>query len=152
MNGGRASNCAWLGRGTATEFSGNDYAVGGARDARCSEKESSGEAFSGRTACQATCRASGIKSRGAAANAGICSDWQTWQAVSGPPVCWWTKAPPAAKYKSATQPNMANARLPEMNLNQSICLLNTPQCSSLDGQTVISVAIAAFAFKRFVQL
>ena len=67
-------------------FSGSDYAEGGPRDARCSEKESSGEAFSGRTACQATCRASGIRSRGAAANAGMCSAWQMWQAVSGPPV------------------------------------------------------------------
>ena len=110
MNGSRASNSQWLGRGTATEISGNDYAVGGARDARCSEKESSGEAFSGRTACQATCRASGIRSRGAAARAGMCNDWQTWQAVSDPPVCSWAKAPPAAKYSSATQPNRASAR------------------------------------------
>ncbi len=75
-----------------------------------------------RLACQATCRASGIRSRAAAASAGMCSDWQTWQAVSGPPVCWWTYAPPAAKYNNATQPKMANACLPEMSLAKSIFL------------------------------
>src|SRR6266446_1657204 len=31
--------------------------------------------------------------------------------------------PPAAKYSSATQPNIANARLPEMSLAKSISLM-----------------------------
>src|SRR5260370_28235902 len=84
-NGGRPSSDAARREETATEISGSDYAEGGPRDARCSEKESSGEAFSGRTVCQATCRASGIRSRGAAANAGMCSAWQVWPAGSGPP-------------------------------------------------------------------
>jgi hypothetical protein len=99
----------------------NRYAEGGAREARCVAKASSGETFSGRTACHATWRASWIRSRGADANVGTCTDWQTWQAVSGPPLCWWTKTPPAAKYNRAMQPNIASARLPEMSLTQFIC-------------------------------
>src|SRR6266852_1633861 len=61
-------------------FSGSDYAEGGPRDARCSEKESSGEAFSGRTVCQATCRASGIRSRGATSRLAHCSSGECFTA------------------------------------------------------------------------
>src|ERR1700682_4364368 len=100
----------------------NVYAEGGAREARCTAKESSGEALAAGAAYLVTCCASANRARGAAAKAGTCSDWQTWQAVSGPMGCWWTKAPPAAKYNRAAQPSMAIARLPEMNLRKSICL------------------------------
>ena len=117
------------------------YAAGGARDARWSEKESSGEMLSGGAACHATCRASGMRSTGAAANAGMCRDWQTWQAMSRPAACWWTNTPPAAKYSSARQPNTASVRLPVSLSRGCIFLPCTPQCSSLDGRSTTSVAL-----------
>jgi len=70
----------------AMEISGSNYADGGPREARCRAKESCGVALSGSAACRATSRASGMRSSGAAASAGMCSAWQMWQAVSGPPV------------------------------------------------------------------
>jgi len=74
-----------------------NYAVGGARPARCSEKESLGAACLGSD--EYLVKICGVLRRSslAAASAGMCNAWQIWQAVSGPFVCWWKSAPPAAK-------------------------------------------------------
>jgi hypothetical protein len=73
-------------------------------------KESSGEASSGKAACQVTWRVSGIRSSRVAARVGRCNDWQTWQTVSGPLLCSCRKTPPAAKYNIARQARTASAR------------------------------------------
>lgn len=43
-------------------------------------------------------------------SAGACSDWQTWQVVSGLPLCWCRKLPPPAKYSSARHKKAALIR------------------------------------------
>ncbi len=62
-----------------------DYAVGGARDARCRAKESSGATWNGSDEYQVIGPGVVTRSNLAAASAGMCSVWQTWHAVSGPP-------------------------------------------------------------------
>jgi hypothetical protein len=63
----------------------SDYAVGGAREARCRAKESSGATWSRSDEYRVIGPGVVTISKEAAASAGICSVWQTWQAVSGPP-------------------------------------------------------------------
>jgi hypothetical protein len=95
--------------------------------------------------CQAICCASGISSRRAAARTGAWRTWQTWQGVSGPLVCWWRKAPPAAKYSRATQPKIARIRRqllgPESKLLRFIRLHT--EGISLDGGAPTKVARGA---------
>jgi hypothetical protein len=43
-------------------------------------------------------------------SAGACSDWQTWQTVSGAPWCSCRKLPPPAKYNNARHSNAAPIR------------------------------------------
>jgi len=71
--------------------------MGGARPARCREKESLGAACCGSEEYQVTIGVVLMRSSRAAASAGMCSAWQIWQTVSGPFVCWWKRELPAAK-------------------------------------------------------
>src|ERR1700676_1223534 len=87
-----------------------NYAEGGAREARCREKELLGAPCWGGEEDRALSAEPGTKSSAAAASTGACSDWQMWQAFSGPFVCWWSRLPPVAKYSSTTQANTATAR------------------------------------------
>src|SRR5271167_847388 len=65
-----------------------NYAEGGAREARCREKVLLGAACCGSEVCRAISSGAATRSSAAAASAGMCRDWQMWQAVSGPPLCW----------------------------------------------------------------
>src|SRR5580692_2910750 len=87
-----------------------NYAEGGAREARCRENELLGAACCGSEAYRAISSGEATRSSAAAASTGTCSDWQMWQAVSGPFVCWWRRLPPAAKYSSTAHANTASAR------------------------------------------
>lgn len=59
--------------------------------------------------------------REAAASAGMCSVWQTWHAVSGPPWWWCRNVPPAAKKSNIAQPSTANARCAIVPLEMITC-------------------------------
>ena len=87
-----------------------NYADGGAREARCRENELLGAACCGSEVYLAISSGAATRSSAAAASTGMCNDWQMWQAVSGPPVCWWSRLPPAAKYKRTAHANTASAR------------------------------------------
>src|SRR5262249_25837547 len=117
---------------------------GGAREARWRAKESDGAADSGREGCHPTCCASGINLTGAAANAGTCSAWQMWQAVSGPLGGGCRSVPPAAKDSNATQPSMAKAR------RRLLCLRLSPHISiHLQRNTRTSVYQLRWTIKPF---
>ena len=87
-----------------------NYAEGGAREARCRENEFPGAACCGNEEYRAISSGAATRSRAAAASTGICSDWQIWQAVSEPFVCWWSRLPPAAKYSKTAHASTATAR------------------------------------------
>ncbi|HEY2545706.1 MAG TPA: hypothetical protein VGI46_06545, partial [Candidatus Acidoferrum sp.] len=55
-----------------------NYAVGGARPARCSENELLGAARRGSEEYLAICSGTATRSSAAGASTGACSDWQTW--------------------------------------------------------------------------
>jgi hypothetical protein len=61
--------------------------MGGAREARCGEKGSLNTKCRGSEEYQATLSRTGLRFSRAAASAGMCSAWHTWQAVSGPWLC-----------------------------------------------------------------
>jgi len=87
-----------------------------ARETRddCNEKAYRGGATFQKTALPSDLWACGINLPDATARPGTCNDWQTWQAVSGASLCWWTKAPPEAKYKTGpSNLGVASARLPK---------------------------------------
>lgn len=86
------------------------YAEGGAREARSRENELLGAACCRSEEYLAISSGTATRSNAAAASTGACSDWQMWQAFSGPLVCWWSRLPPAAKYSSTAQANTASAR------------------------------------------
>lgn len=79
---------------------GESYAEGGAREARCRENESLGAEWCGSVKFLAINSGVATRSSDAATSAGMCRDWQIWQAFSDPPVCWWNKLP-QAKYSSS---------------------------------------------------
>src|SRR5712691_1414793 len=114
----------------------SDQAVGGARPARCREKESLGAACCGSEEYQVTIRGVLTRLNRAAASAGRCNAWQIWQAGSGPFVCWWNREPPAAKYSKAAQASSARARRttvrPKMASGRYI--LSTLYLSTFDGR------------------
>ncbi len=84
-----------------------------------------------------------MRSRAAAAKAGMCSAWQTWQTLSAPPLCWWTKAPPPAKYRSAMHPKIASARLAVSKFAGCMGLGLHTLVYTLDGQGDVLVALIA---------
>jgi hypothetical protein len=128
-------------------LNGGGYARGGARDGRCSEKESFGATCSGIEASQTIGAGATENATLAVASAGICSVWQTWHGVAGPLVCSCSSAPPHAKYSNAKQANSARPRrspslsrvtyggIPEDTVGAS-----TPFRSSLDGNRSFLVA------------
>ena len=65
-----------------------DYALGGARPARCRENELLGAACCGNEEYQVIVWGVLTRSGRAAARAGMCSAWHMWHAVSGAFVCW----------------------------------------------------------------
>src|SRR5258707_5081527 len=84
------------------------YAEGGARPARSTETSSRAAVTTGRESYQLEiCGAEAIPLN-TAVSAGACSDWQIWQALSGPPLCWCRRLPPPAKYNNA-RPSIAAA-------------------------------------------
>jgi len=87
-----------------------NYAEGGAREARCRETEFVGAACCGSEEYLSISSGTATRSSAAAASTGICSDWQMWQAVSEPFVCWWSRLPPAAKYSKTAHASTATAR------------------------------------------
>src|SRR5580704_6349252 len=109
-----------------------NYAEGGAREARCRENELLGAACCGSTEWREIGSGAATRSRAAAASAGMCSDWQMWQAVSGPFVWWWRRLPPAAKYSKTAHANTATARrvVFRAKIRPKIVL---PRCMTLPG-------------------
>src|SRR5580692_94121 len=91
-------------------LAGNNYAEGGAREARCRENELLGAACCGSEEYLAISSGTATRSNAAAASTGACSDWQMWQAFSGPWLCWCSRLPPEAKYSSTAQASTATAR------------------------------------------
>src|SRR3989442_8580376 len=63
------------------------YAEGGARPARRTETSSRAAVSMGRESYQPEIRGAEAIPLNAEVSAGACSDWQTWQALSGPPLC-----------------------------------------------------------------
>src|SRR5580704_6429600 len=84
-----------------------NYAEGGAREARCKENELLGAACCGSEEYLAISSGTATRSKAAAASTGACSDWQMWQAFSGPWLCWCSRLPPEAKYSSTAQASTA---------------------------------------------
>ncbi len=109
-----------------------NYAEGGAREARCRETELLGAACCGSEEYLAINSGVATRSRAAAASTGMCSDWQMWQAVSEPFVCWWNRLPPAAKYSKTAHANTATARrvVFRAKIRPKIVL---PRCMTLPG-------------------
>jgi hypothetical protein len=97
-----------------------NYADGGAREARCSEKELLGAVCCGSEENRAISSGAATSSGAAEANTGACSDWQMWQVVSGPFVCWCRRLPPPAKYSSTAHTKTASARLAVVRPNMPL--------------------------------
>lgn len=122
-------------------------ARGGAREGRCSEKESFGATCRGIEASQTIGAGATENATLAVASAGMCSVWQTWHGVSGPLVCSCSSAPPHAKYSNAKQANSAKPRRsPSLSRVKDLCIsegtvgASTPFRSSLDGKRSCLVA------------
>src|SRR5437016_14486152 len=103
-----------------------NQAVGGARPARSREKELRGAACCGSEEYRVTIGGVLTRSSRAAASAGKCSAWQTWQALSGPWACPWGSVAPSAKYSNTPPAIKASARWralrPKMVARECICL------------------------------
>src|SRR5882762_4564363 len=93
------------------------YAEGGARPARRTETSSRAAVTTGRESYQPEIRGAEAIPLNATVSAGACSDWQIWQALSGPPLCWCSRLPPPAKYSSARHSIAATNRRKRFPVN-----------------------------------
>ena len=124
------------------------YAEGGARPARRTETSSRAAVTTGRESYQPEIRGAEAIPLNATVSAGACSDWQIWQALSGPPLCWCSRLPPPAKYSSARHSIAATNRRKRFPVNIlapsliSETLAYTPT-HRLDAPTRIFVALFA---------
>src|SRR5882762_4735361 len=124
------------------------YAEGGARPARRSETSSSAAVTTGRESYQPEIRGAEAIPLNVAVSAGACSDWQIWQALSGPPLCWCRRLPPPAKYSNARHTIAAANRRNRFPVNillpsliSEISVYTTP--CQLDAAKPSFVAISA---------